>query len=214
MALSQRHGHRRTAAAGSGSRATATIRCSTSATRSSGRRRAVADCAIDRQRGDHQRRREPRERHELRLHRRLRPAVGGRSGAAAARRLRRADADPRPACRGRRRSTPGGSATCSREANGKDQRGLARFYDGNGDRDFACDSGAVEFQGLLDSTRLRGPARRGDRLVPGRLGRRRRPGPDRGAVGAVRPDADRQRRGREPDPDPSGSRAAPASATR
>jgi hypothetical protein len=39
--------------------------------------------------------------------------------------------------------------TCSREANGKDQRGFARFYDGNGDTDFACDSGAVEFQGLL-----------------------------------------------------------------
>ncbi len=39
--------------------------------------------------------------------------------------------------------------TCNREANGKDQRGLARFYDGNGDRDFACDSGAIEVQGLL-----------------------------------------------------------------
>jgi hypothetical protein len=39
--------------------------------------------------------------------------------------------------------------TCNREANGKDQRGFARFYDGNGDGDFACDSGAVEFQGLL-----------------------------------------------------------------
>jgi hypothetical protein len=39
--------------------------------------------------------------------------------------------------------------TCSREANGKDQRGLARFYDGDGDGDFACDSGAVEAQGLL-----------------------------------------------------------------
>jgi predicted outer membrane repeat protein len=38
---------------------------------------------------------------------------------------------------------------CNREANGKDQRGLARFYDGDGDRDFACDSGAVEVQGLL-----------------------------------------------------------------
>ena len=39
--------------------------------------------------------------------------------------------------------------TCNREANGKDQRGLARFYDGDGDSDFACDSGAVELQGLL-----------------------------------------------------------------
>jgi hypothetical protein len=39
--------------------------------------------------------------------------------------------------------------TCNREANGKDQRGLARFYDGDGDTDFACGSGAVELQGLL-----------------------------------------------------------------
>jgi predicted outer membrane repeat protein len=39
--------------------------------------------------------------------------------------------------------------TCNHEANGKDQRGLARFYDGDGDGDFACDSGAVELQGLL-----------------------------------------------------------------
>jgi hypothetical protein len=39
--------------------------------------------------------------------------------------------------------------TCNREANGKDQRGQARFYDGDGDSDFACDSGAVELQGLL-----------------------------------------------------------------
>jgi hypothetical protein len=38
---------------------------------------------------------------------------------------------------------------CNREANGKDQRNLARFYDGDGDGDFACDSGAVELQGLL-----------------------------------------------------------------
>ena len=38
---------------------------------------------------------------------------------------------------------------CNREANGKDQRGLARLYDGDGDSDFACDSGAVELQGLL-----------------------------------------------------------------
>jgi hypothetical protein len=39
--------------------------------------------------------------------------------------------------------------TCNREANGKDQRGLARLYDGDGDTDFACDIGAVEQQGLL-----------------------------------------------------------------
>ncbi len=38
---------------------------------------------------------------------------------------------------------------CNRQANKKDQRGLARFYDGNGDRGFECDSGAVEYQGLL-----------------------------------------------------------------
>ena len=38
---------------------------------------------------------------------------------------------------------------CKREANEKDQRSLARFYDGDNDRDFACDSGAVEAQGLL-----------------------------------------------------------------
>lgn len=52
--------------------------------------------------------------------------------------------------------TPGSPAidagqrrTCNREAHGKDQRGLARFYDGDGDSDFACDSGAIELQGLL-----------------------------------------------------------------
>jgi predicted outer membrane repeat protein len=38
---------------------------------------------------------------------------------------------------------------CNRDANKKDQRGLARFYDGNSDREFACDSGPVEYQGLL-----------------------------------------------------------------
>ena len=43
----------------------------------------------------------------------------------------------------------GRQRTCARDANGKDQRGLARFYDGDGDGDFACDSGAVEAQGLL-----------------------------------------------------------------
>ena len=43
----------------------------------------------------------------------------------------------------------GRARICKREANDKDQRGFARFYDGNGDRDFACDSGAVELQGLL-----------------------------------------------------------------
>lgn len=43
----------------------------------------------------------------------------------------------------------GRSRLCNRRANGQDQRGLARFYDGNGDRAFDCDSGAMEFQGLL-----------------------------------------------------------------
>ena len=38
---------------------------------------------------------------------------------------------------------------CTRDANGKDQRALARFYDGDANRAFACDSGAVEAQGLL-----------------------------------------------------------------
>jgi hypothetical protein len=38
---------------------------------------------------------------------------------------------------------------CNRQANKRDQRGLARFYDGDGDRGFDCDSGAVEYQGLL-----------------------------------------------------------------
>jgi hypothetical protein len=39
--------------------------------------------------------------------------------------------------------------TCNRQASGKDQRGLARLYDDDGDGDFACDSGAVELQGPL-----------------------------------------------------------------
>ena len=38
---------------------------------------------------------------------------------------------------------------CIRDANKKDQNGDARFYDGNSDREFACDSGPVEYQGLL-----------------------------------------------------------------
>jgi predicted outer membrane repeat protein len=38
---------------------------------------------------------------------------------------------------------------CNRDANKKDQRGIARFYDGNGDRGFECDSGPAEYQGLL-----------------------------------------------------------------
>jgi hypothetical protein len=38
---------------------------------------------------------------------------------------------------------------CNHQANKKDQRGLARFYDGNGDRRFDCDSGPVEYQGLV-----------------------------------------------------------------
>jgi hypothetical protein len=43
----------------------------------------------------------------------------------------------------------GKKRTCNRQANKKDQRGLARFYDGDGDRAFDCDSGPVEYQGLL-----------------------------------------------------------------
>jgi hypothetical protein len=43
----------------------------------------------------------------------------------------------------------GWSRICNRQANKKDQRGFARFYDGNGDRAFDCDSGAAEYQGLL-----------------------------------------------------------------
>jgi hypothetical protein len=38
---------------------------------------------------------------------------------------------------------------CNHQANKRDQRGLARFYDGDGDRGFDCDSGAVEYQGLF-----------------------------------------------------------------
>jgi hypothetical protein len=38
---------------------------------------------------------------------------------------------------------------CNRDANNKDQNGDARFYDGNSDREFACDSGPIEYQGLL-----------------------------------------------------------------
>ena len=38
---------------------------------------------------------------------------------------------------------------CNRGADKKDQNGDARFYDGDGDREFACDSGPVEYQGLL-----------------------------------------------------------------
>jgi predicted outer membrane repeat protein len=43
----------------------------------------------------------------------------------------------------------GRTRICNQDANKKDQRGLARFYDGNSDREFACDSGPVEYQGLL-----------------------------------------------------------------
>ena len=43
----------------------------------------------------------------------------------------------------------GRTRICKQDANKKDQRGLARFYDGNADREFACDSGPVEYQGLL-----------------------------------------------------------------
>ena len=50
---------------------------------------------------------------------------------------------------------------CRREAHGRDQRGLARFYDGNGDRAFDCDSGAVEFQGLLANPGFEDPLNAG-----------------------------------------------------
>lgn len=43
----------------------------------------------------------------------------------------------------------GRTRICNQDTNKKDQRGLARFYDGNSDREFACDSGPVEYQGLL-----------------------------------------------------------------
>jgi hypothetical protein len=46
---------------------------------------------------------------------------------------------------------------CNRQANEKDQRGLARFYDGNGDRSFDCDSGAVEHQGLFANPGFEAP---------------------------------------------------------
>ncbi len=43
----------------------------------------------------------------------------------------------------------GRKRACNRDANKKDQRSFARFYDGNGDRGFECDSGPAEYQGLL-----------------------------------------------------------------
>jgi predicted outer membrane repeat protein len=43
----------------------------------------------------------------------------------------------------------GRTRICNQDANRKDQNGDARFYDGNSDREFACDSGPVEYQGLL-----------------------------------------------------------------
>lgn len=46
---------------------------------------------------------------------------------------------------------------CNRQANKKDQRGLARFYDGDGDRSFDCDSGAVEHQGLFANPGFEAP---------------------------------------------------------
>ena len=64
---------------------------------------------------------------------------------------------------------------CSREANGKDQRGLARFYDGDGDGDFACDSGAVEVQGLLANPGFEEPLDAAADWSLDGLGRRRRP---------------------------------------
>jgi hypothetical protein len=38
---------------------------------------------------------------------------------------------------------------CNQRTNKRDQRGLARFYDGAGGGTFDCDSGSVEYQGLL-----------------------------------------------------------------
>ena len=76
---------------------------------------------------------------------------------------------------------------CKREANGKDQRGLARFYDGNGDRDFACDSGAVEVQGLLNNPGFEDPLDAGDRLVAGRPPAAATAGSDRGALEGASP---------------------------
>jgi hypothetical protein len=43
----------------------------------------------------------------------------------------------------------GKRAICNQEANKMDQRGFSRFYDGAGDGTFHCDSGSVEYQGLL-----------------------------------------------------------------
>ena len=65
--------------------------------------------------------------------------------------------------------------TCNREANGKDQRGFARFYDGDGDSDFACDSGAVEVQGLLANPGFEDPLDPDERLDARRHRRRRWP---------------------------------------
>jgi hypothetical protein len=46
---------------------------------------------------------------------------------------------------------------CNVATGGRDQRGLPRFQDGDGDGDFACDSGAVEAQGLLANPGFEAP---------------------------------------------------------
>jgi predicted outer membrane repeat protein len=51
---------------------------------------------------------------------------------------------------------------CNRDADKKDQNGDARFYDGNSDREFACDSGPVEYQGLLANPGFEEPLGSGD----------------------------------------------------
>jgi hypothetical protein len=50
---------------------------------------------------------------------------------------------------------------CNRQANGKDQRGFARFYNGDQKRGFDCDSGAVEYQGLLANPGFEAPLNAG-----------------------------------------------------
>ncbi len=50
---------------------------------------------------------------------------------------------------------------CNRQANEKDQRGFARFYNGDQQRGFDCDSGAVEYQGLLANPGFEAPLNAG-----------------------------------------------------
>ena len=61
--------------------------------RRAGERRRLRD---QRDGEPHEQRRQSRERHELRVHRSVRPAVGGRPGPRRARQLRRPDPHPRP----------------------------------------------------------------------------------------------------------------------